>query len=53
MKNRNLVHSHEAARIYRHYYKSSLNPFRLLKSVLAIFISGSGPAASTYYRRKR
>ncbi len=53
MKNRNLVHSHEASRIYRHHYKTSLNPLRLLKSVLTVFISGNGTAASTYYRRKR
>lgn len=52
MKNRNLVHSHESAKIYRSYYKSSINPFRLLRSVLAVFISGSGAAAHTHYRRK-
>lgn len=53
MKNRNLVHAHQQAKIYRHYYKSSVNPFRLLKSILAVFISGSPVAASTHYRRKR
>ncbi|MBK5271420.1 MAG: hypothetical protein JJE22_10440 [Bacteroidia bacterium] len=52
MKNKNLVHSHEEAKIYRHYYKPSLNIFRLLKSVLSVFISGSSPAAGSFYRRK-
>ncbi|HMU45062.1 MAG TPA: hypothetical protein PKC72_01780 [Chitinophagaceae bacterium] len=52
MKNRNLVHLHESARIYRHYYKPSFNIFRLLKSVLSVFISGSSPAAGVYQRRK-
>jgi hypothetical protein len=52
MKNRNLVYSHEQAKIYRHHYKPSLNIFRLVKSVLAIFITGSSPAAHTFPRRK-
>ena len=52
MKNRNIVHAHEEAKIYHHYYKPSLNIFRFLKSVLSVFISGSSPAAGTFYRRK-
>jgi len=52
MKNRNLVHSHEAAKIYRHYYKPSINLFRLLKSVLSVVISGTSPAAGVYHRKK-
>jgi len=52
MKNKNLVHHHESAKIYRHYYKPSLNVFRLLKSVLSVFISGSSPAAGSFPRRK-
>ncbi len=51
MKNRDLVHYHESARIYRNFYKPSFNVLRLLKSVLAIFISGANPAASGHYRR--
>ncbi|MEQ1675471.1 MAG: hypothetical protein ABL876_02145 [Chitinophagaceae bacterium] len=53
MKNRNLTHSHEEAKIYRHYYKSSVNPFRLLKSILTVLISGNSAVASTHYRRRR
>ena len=52
MKNRNLVHSHQSAKIYRHYYKPSINFFRLLKSVLSVFITGTSPAAGVYHRRK-
>jgi hypothetical protein len=52
MKNKKLTHHHEAAKIYRHYYKPSLNFFRLLKSVLSVFISGSSAAATSYQRRK-
>ena len=52
MKNRNIVHAHEQAKIYHNYYKPSLNIFRLLKSVLCVFISGSSPAASVHARRK-
>lgn len=52
MKNRNIIHSHEAAKIYHRHYKPSLNFFRLLRSVLAVLISGSAPAASSVARRK-
>lgn len=51
MKNKDLVHYHESARIYQNYYKPSFNVFRLLKSVLAIFISGANPATPGSYRR--
>jgi hypothetical protein len=53
MKNRNLVHAHESAKIYRHHYKASFNIIRLLKSVLSIFISGTSHVAHTYHHRKR
>jgi hypothetical protein len=52
MKNKNIIHSHEEARIYRQYYKPSLNIFRLFKSVLSVFVSGSSPAAGSTWRRK-
>jgi len=52
MKNRNIIHSHEEAKIYRSYYKPSFNMFFLLKSVLAVMISGSSPAAGNFARRK-
>lgn len=51
MKNKNIVHSHEEARIYRSYYKPSFNLLRLVKCVLAVFISGSSPAAGTVRRK--
>lgn len=52
MKNKNLVHYHESARIYRNYYKPSFNFIRLLKSVLSIVISGNNPVATDMYKRK-
>lgn len=52
MKKRSLTHHHEATKIYRHYYKPSLNFVRLLKSVLSVIISGSSPAATTHYRKR-
>jgi hypothetical protein len=51
MKNRYIAHSHEQAKIYHDYYKPSLNLFRLIKSVLCVFISGSSPAATTFRRK--
>jgi hypothetical protein len=53
MKNRNLVHHHEAAKIYRNNYKSSINFVRLMKSVLAVLITGNGQTATTSYKRRR
>ncbi|MEO5946431.1 MAG: hypothetical protein ABIP79_06405 [Chitinophagaceae bacterium] len=53
MKNRNLTHHHEAAKIYRNYYKSSVNPLRLIRSVLAVLISGQGATANATYKRRR
>lgn len=52
MKNNSIVHAHEEAKIYRSYYKPSLNIFRLIKSVLSVFLSGSSPAAAVRLRRK-
>ena len=52
MKNKKIVYMHEQPKIYHAYYKPSLNIFRLLKSVLSVFISGSSPAGSAYARRK-
>jgi len=52
MKNKSITHSHEEAKIYRSYYKPSLNFFRLLKSVLIVFLSGSSPVAAAKLRRK-
>ena len=52
MKNRNIAHAYQHAKIYRHHYKPSLNIFRLLKSVLGIIISGSSPAAGAITRKK-
>lgn len=51
MKNRNIVHSFEEAKIYHSYYKPSFNLLRVFKSVLSVFISGSAPAAGSYRRK--
>ena len=54
MKNKPIIHTHEEAKIYRHYYKPSLNIFRFLRSVLSVIVSGSSPAAHGYdHNRKR
>lgn len=54
MKNKSIIHSHEEAKIYKDYYKPSLNIFRFLRSVLGVLISGSSPAAHVYdHNRKR
>lgn len=52
MKHKNIVYAHEQAKIYHRYYKPSLNVLRLLRSVLAVVISGSSHVAGGYSRRK-
>jgi hypothetical protein len=52
MRNKHIAHAHEEAKIYHSYYKPSFNIFRLIKSVLCVFISGSSPAAGHVIRRK-
>jgi len=51
MKNKTLAHHYQATKMYKQHYKQSFNPFRLLKSILAVFISGSAPVAH-HPRRK-
>ncbi|HPG10807.1 MAG TPA: hypothetical protein PLU37_04695 [Chitinophagaceae bacterium] len=52
MKNKEMSHLNESAKIYRNYYKPSFNFLRLIKSILSVIFSGSSPSAGTYYRRK-
>lgn len=52
MKNKKIARANEAAKIYRHYYKPSLNIFRLLKSVLSVFITGTSLAGENNSERK-
>lgn len=52
MKNKNIVHAREEAKIYQRYYKPSFNFLHLIRSVLSVFITGSAPAARSYVRRK-
>jgi hypothetical protein len=51
MKNRNLIHAHEEAKIYQQHYRPTLNVFRLLKSVISVVVSGNSPAAHNNYTR--
>lgn len=52
MKHKGIAHSHEAARIYKSYYKPSFNVLRIIKSVLLVFISGASPTDTGYRVRK-
>ncbi len=45
MKNKNLRHHYESAKIYKQYYKPSFSPVRLLRSLFAVFFSGSAIVA--------
>jgi hypothetical protein len=49
MKNKQrLTHYREEVSIYREHYKPSFNVFRVFKSILGVFISGSGSVAHSY-----
>jgi hypothetical protein len=52
MKNKNLVHAHESAKIYKAHYRPSLNVIRLFKGILMVFVSGSSAASASYRRRR-
>jgi hypothetical protein len=53
MKNRNIVHSHEEAEIYREYYKPSFNVWRFTKSILGVLIFGSSTVPNSYSTTKK
>jgi hypothetical protein len=54
MKNKPIIFLYEEARTYKNHYRPSLNIFRFFRSILAVLISGSSPAAHGYdYTRKR
>jgi len=53
MKNRNIVHAHQEAEIYREYYRPSINLLRFAKSILGVFIFGSPTVANSYAHRKK
>lgn len=52
MKNNKLARHYEAAKMYQHYYKPSLNPLRLIKSVLSVIITGHNPATRNMQRHR-
>lgn len=52
MKNKNIVHAKQAARIYSHAYKPSANVWRFMKSILgALFYGSSTPNDYAQHRR--
>lgn len=54
MKSKAIHHVHEETKIYKNYYRPSLNLVRFVKSIMAVLISGSSPAThgQSYIRRK-
>lgn len=53
MKNRNIVHAHQEAEIYREYYRPSMNLWRFTKSILGVLIFGSSTVAQSYVPAKK
>jgi len=53
MKNRNIVHSHEEAEIYREYYRPSLNVWRFTKSILGVLIFGSSTVPNSHANSRK
>lgn len=48
MKNSRIEHAHNEAKIYRDYYRPSINPLRFLRSILTVLISGNSATAHHY-----
>jgi hypothetical protein len=48
MKNRNIEHGRQGAKIYEAHYKPSLNITRFFKSILGILIFGRTTVAHSY-----
>lgn len=53
MKNRQITHAYNEAKIYKDYYRPSFNPLRLLRSVLAVLITGNGATAQQHVPGKK
>jgi len=53
MRNRHILHARQEVKIYEDYYKPSINPWRFLKSILGVLISGSSPVAQTFVTLKK
>ena len=53
MKNKNIVHAHQEAEIYKDYYKPSLNLWRFTKSILVVLIFGTSTVANNYVPAKK
>lgn len=53
MKNRNIVHARQQVSIYQDYYKPSISPLRLIRSVCGILFFGNTFTAHSYVTRKR
>lgn len=53
MKNRNIVHAREEAKIYGEYYRPSLNLVRFAKSIVSAFLYGSSTTTGCYWTSKQ
>ncbi len=53
MKNRNIVHAHQEAEIYRDHYRPSFNMWRFTRSILGVLIFGSTTVANSYSTTKK
>ena len=53
MKNRNIVHAHQEAEIYKEYYKPSFNMWRFTKSILGVLLFGRSTVVRSYVPTKK
>ncbi|SHF87975.1 hypothetical protein SAMN05444008_11392 [Cnuella takakiae] len=53
MKNRQITHAYNEAKIYKDYYRPSFNPLRLLRSVLTVLLTGNGATAQQHIPGKK
>jgi len=53
MKNKRIEHASQEVKIYKDYYRPSINPTRFLKSIFGVLLFGSTSVAHNYARLDR
>jgi hypothetical protein len=53
MKNKAISKVHHEVKIYEAYYKPSINPLRVMKSILGVLLLGKGTVLPSYAALKK
>lgn len=53
MKNRDIEHAYQQAKIYEEHYRPSLNLIRSFKSIFGVLLFGSSTVVHSYIPKKK